>query len=111
MPPIDLNNPLFYQFRGFDRDSFIRSANLAQQRFRRLQEESDAELDAEVQVSETTPGQDGAPISPVSTALSVPRSLKSPRLTDDQFVLPLPNYQQSTPSSVESNPTPINIYA
>ena len=113
MQSVDLNTPLFYQFRGFDRDGFISSANLAQQRFRQLQEEADAELEADIQATETNVRQNtnANQILLVSPFLSVPRSLSSPRLTELQFTPPPPNYQQSTPSFAASSRTSINIYA
>ena len=114
MPSVDVTTSLFYQYRGFNRESFIRSANLAQQHFKQLQEETDAdvELDLRAQTGKVNRHQNNARIPLVSPLLSVPHSLRSPRLTPEKsFTPPLPNYQQFSPASVELSHTSIDIYA
>ena len=111
MQPVELNTPLFYQYRGFNREDFLRSANLAQQRLRQLQQETGAVLDLDEQAKTVNVHRNVASIPLVSLSLSVPRSLRLSGLSEPQLTLPIPNYQQFTPSAVELSYTPLDIYA
>jgi hypothetical protein len=112
MQSVDLNAPLFYSFLGFDREGFIDSVNVARQRSRQLRAEPDTDFDLDTRRRDTSVRQNTTPIPLVSAALSVPRSLRSPTFsTEQQFNLPLPNFQQFNPSSVGFRQTPIDIYA
>jgi len=108
MQSVDLNASLFYSFLGFGRESFIDSVNVARQ----LRAELDTDFDLDTRRRDTNVRQNTTQIPLVSAALYVPRSLRSPTFsTEQQFNLPLPNFQQFTPSSVGFYQTPIAIYA
>ena len=108
MQSVDLNAPPFYSFLGFDREGFIDSVNVARQ----LRAEPDADFDLDTRHRDTNVRQNTMQIPLVSAALSVPCSLRSPTFsTEQQFNLPLPNFQQFNPSSVGFYQIPIDIYA
>ena len=95
MLAVDLNKTLFYRHRGFDREGFAKSTELAKDRLKQLRRE----IDLGIAFRSSSDSFISQPISEVqippivSTTLSVPRSVRV-AYSAPNIAQSLPNYQQ-----------------
>ena len=110
MLAVDLNKTLFYRHRGFDREGFAKSAELAKDRLKQLRNEIDfgTEFRPTSDPFITQPSST-AHIPIVSTTLSVPRSVRITYSTPN-IMQSLPNYQQLDLSSDQIAFSSLDLY-
>ncbi len=111
MLAVDLNKTLFYRHRGFDREGFAKSAELAKDRLKQLRSEIDLGIafrsSSDSFISQPMSTVQTPPI--VSTTLSIPRSILVTYSTPN-IAQSIPNYQQLDLSIDQIEFTSLDLY-
>ncbi|HIO09365.1 TPA: hypothetical protein EYN09_20830 [Candidatus Poribacteria bacterium] len=110
MLAVDLNKTLFYRHRGFDREGFAKSVELAKDRLKQLRSEIDVGIDFQFVNDPSIPHSVSVEKIPiVSTTLSVPHSVRVP-YSAPNITQSVPNYQQINSSINQIDFPSLDLY-